>query len=584
MSRRILITGASVAGNTAAWWLGRAGFDVTVVERTDAFREGGQNIDVRGSGREVLRRMGLEQAALDQGTGEEGTVWVDDKGRASAQFLTADLGKDGPTAEMEILRGDLARLLYEPAAANATYRFGDSVAAIEQNDDAVSVTFVSGVTERYDAVIVAEGVGSATRKLVFPGENAPRWMNLTIAYFTIPRTSDDDRLWRWYNATGGRSVSLRPDRHGTTRAMLSVQQQPGGGQDWGTDRQKAWLRERFADAGWQSRRVLDGMATTDDFYFDVLRQVRMKRWSNNRVVLTGDAAWCATPIAGIGTTLAITGAYVLASELARTASVVTAFAAYEQIMRPMVEEAQGVPKIVPRLMNPHSRAGIRVLHGVLNVASRPSVRGIAGTLFGGRSKEPDLSRYDRMEHNDRGPVSQTDVPRPAGASPPRGLSPIEALVAVGGVLGASALVGRRNAPDPSHPGTRRWYRRLDKPGFTPPDAAFGAVWPVLEAGLAVGGYRLLRQPSSTTRNAAVGLWLLNTAMVGGWTELFFRKKRLGASAAASGAMVASSAAYVAVAAKVDKPAAATGIPFVAWLGFATLLAERIWRANPGEKT
>ena len=70
MSRHILITGASVAGNTAAWWLGRAGFDVTVVERAPAFRDGGQHIDVRGSGREVLRRMGLEQSALEQGTGE----------------------------------------------------------------------------------------------------------------------------------------------------------------------------------------------------------------------------------------------------------------------------------------------------------------------------------------------------------------------------------------------------------------------------------------------------------------------------------------------------------------------------------
>jgi len=93
-------------------------------------------------------------------------------------------------------------------------------------------------------------------------------------------------------------------------------------------------------------------------------------------------------------------------------------------------------------------------------------------------------------------------------------------------------------------------------------------------------YRLLRQPSGRARNAAVGLWLLNTAMVVGWTQLFFREKRLGASAAASGAMVATSAAYVATAAKVDKPAAAAAVPFVAWLGFATLLAERIWRDNP----
>lgn len=165
-------------------------------------------------------------------------------------------------------------------------------------------------------------------------------------------------------------------------------------------------------------------------------------------------------------------------------------------------------------------------------------------------------------------------------APANGLSQGWALAAVAGVLGASALLGRRNAPDPSHPGIRRWYKRLDKPSYTPPDAVFGAVWPVLETGLAVGGYRLLRRPPDPSRNYAVGLWLFNTAMVGGWTELFFRKRELGPSVVASGAMVASGAAYVAAAARVDRTAAATAVPFVAWLGFATLLAERIWARNP----
>ena len=172
----------------------------------------------------------------------------------------------------------------------------------------------------------------------------------------------------------------------------------------------------------------------------------------------------------------------------------------------------------------------------------------------------------------------------ARSTPPSGgLSPLTALAAVAVLLGASAVLGRRNAPDRSHPGIRRWYAHLDKPDITPPDAAFGAVWPMLESGLAVGGYRLLRQPPGGSRDAAVGLWLLNTAMVGGWTELFFRQKRLGASAAASAAMVATGTAYVATAARIDRPAAALGVPFVAWLGFATLLAERVWqRSSPAK--
>ncbi len=146
-------------------------------------------------------------------------------------------------------------------------------------------------------------------------------------------------------------------------------------------------------------------------------------------------------------------------------------------------------------------------------------------------------------------------------------------------LGLTAVLAMRNAPDPLHPRIRRWYKRLDKPSYTPPDLVFGGVWPVVESSLAVGGYRLLRKADSPSRNLAIGLWVLNIGMIGGWTEVFFRRKQLGPSAAASAAMVASGAGYVAVAARVDRTAALTGVPYVAWLGFATLLAEEIWERN-----
>ncbi|TDK33055.1 FAD-dependent oxidoreductase [Luteimonas terrae] len=394
MSRRILISGASVAGNTAAWALARAGHDVTLVEQAPDFRDGGQNIDVRDVGRDVLRRMGLEQAALDQGTGEEGTAWIDADGEAVAEIRTDDVEGDGPTAEMEILRGDLARLLFDAARERVTCRFGDRIEALADDGTGVDVRFESGTSERYDLVVVAEGVGSATREMVFPGENDPRWMDMTLAYFTIARTPDDDRLWRWYHTTEGRSISLRPDRHGTTRAMLGIQKPPEGEQDWPVERQKQYLHERFADAGWQAQRVLEGMDTTGDFYFDVLRQVRMSRWHAGRVVLTGDAAWCVTPLGGIGATLAVTGAWVLAGELARNAEPTAAFAAYETAMRKMVDQAQGVPKIAPRLMNPHSRLGVHLLHGVLALATRPPVRSLTARLSNRSLAAPDIGRYD----------------------------------------------------------------------------------------------------------------------------------------------------------------------------------------------
>jgi 2-polyprenyl-6-methoxyphenol hydroxylase-like FAD-dependent oxidoreductase len=393
MTRRTLITGGSIAGNTAAVLLGRHGIEVTVVERAPEFRDGGQNVDVRGVGRDVLRRIGLEQAALHRGTGEEGTVWVYEDNSDAARFQADEIEGDGPTAEMEILSGDLARLLHEATEDKVDFRYNDHVIAINEEMEAVAVTFASGSIERYHAVIVAEGVGSTSREIVFAGENDPRWMNMTIAYFTIPRLPHDDRMWRWFNAPGKRSVSLRPDSHGTTRAMLCLSKEPDGEQDWDSERQKAFLREQFADAGWETARVLDAMDDCEDFYLDVLRQVRMPRWSKGRVVLTGDAAWCATPLAGVGTTLAVTGAYVLAKELMRHDAVSQAFADYEEQMRPMVEDGQGIPKIAPRLLHPKTRLGIRLLHGTLAVASLPPVRNAATKLFGSHGVEVDLSRY-----------------------------------------------------------------------------------------------------------------------------------------------------------------------------------------------
>jgi len=392
MKKRVLIAGASIAGNTAAWWLGHYGFDVLVVEKAPGFRDGGQNIDVRGPGREVLRRMGLEQAALASGTGEKGLTWVDTHGRAIATFI-AEAGTDGPTAEMEILRGDLARLLFDDAREKAQFRFGDSIAAIDDANGSPSVTFASGRTEQFDIVIVAEGVGSPTRDKHFPGENVPRYMDMTIAYFTIPKAPDDNNLWRLYNAPGRRTISLRPDMVGTTRASFFVLKPSDDEQSWSVDRQKVWLRTIFKDAGFESSRILDGMDQAKDFYFDVLRQVRMPRWSRGGVALTGDAAWCATPLAGLGTTLAVVGAYVLAGELSRGADAASAFDAYERVMRPYVEKAQKILKAIPRLVNPNSRLGISLLHAALRVVASPFVSKLLSKLVASKSESFKLPDY-----------------------------------------------------------------------------------------------------------------------------------------------------------------------------------------------
>ncbi len=393
MPRRILVTGASVAGTTAAWWLARRGFDVEVVEKASAFRDGGQNVDVRGTARQVLKKMGLEELASSQSTCETGTAFVDERDRTFAEFPVGDADDRGLTAEIEISRGEIARMIYEVAAKHAHFRFGDTIAAVEQDDKGATVTFTSGQYALYDAVIIAEGVGATTRDLVFPNENKPRWMDLTVAYFSAPETSDDGSFSRQYNTVAGRGGLLKPAGNGKMGAYIGIQKKPAGENEWSRDRQKQFIADQFANDGWQFPRLLKVLAATDDFYFDVLRQVRMDRWSASRVVLTGDAAWCPTPVSGIGTTLAIVGSYVLAGEMAKTDVLADAFASYEKIMRPFAKEGQNLPKIVPRLLWPHTKAGLAVLRLVLRIASTRLLRNTVLKRLARNANAIDLPEY-----------------------------------------------------------------------------------------------------------------------------------------------------------------------------------------------
>lgn len=405
MVRHVLITGASIAGNALAWWLGRNGFEVTVVERAPAFRDGGQNVDVRGAARTVLERMGLLQTVRENGTGESGVRFVDRDGATVAEFPLEELGGDAFTAELEILRGDLARLLYDGARGHAHYRFGDAIDSVETSATGARVRFDSGSQDDYDLVLVAEGVGSSTRERVFPGENAPRWLDVTMGYFTIPKGAGDGAMARWYTAPGGRSVFLRPDRKGSTRAVLTLQGPAQGNEGLAPERQKAFLRDHFAGAGWETARVLDGMEQAEDFYFDVLRQVKMARWSNGRVALAGDAAWCTTPLGGVGASLSLIGAYVLAGELCgrggdvgADVDVEAALAAYERIMRPLAEKGQDVPKFGPRLAQPHSRLGVHLQSALLHLASLPGLRTLVAKAVAGRADEIDLPDYPALRN------------------------------------------------------------------------------------------------------------------------------------------------------------------------------------------
>jgi 2-polyprenyl-6-methoxyphenol hydroxylase-like FAD-dependent oxidoreductase len=394
-TRRVLISGASIAGPTLAYWLAQYGWEPTVIERAPQLRDGGQNIDVRGAGREVARRMGLESAILASNTGEVGTRFIGTRGQTIAELPAGDGDSDGATAELEILRGDLARLLVEHTA-DVQYIWGDHITGLHDTGHHVDVTFTRGHGRTYDLVIAADGINSTTRRLAFGEEATIKSLGMYTGWFTIPRTSTDDPWWRWYTTTRSRTVTLRPDNHGTTRAALSFMTGVPGLEQRSTLDQLALLRRGFAGIGWETSRILTEMMNADDFYFERVAQVHAPRWSNGRIGLVGDAAYCASPLSGMGTSLAFTGAYVLAGELASHARHQDAFTAYERVMRPYVTQAQDLPPGTPRVANPRTRAGIAAFHTVLRLAATHPARRLTAGLFTPPAEKIDLPDYRHL--------------------------------------------------------------------------------------------------------------------------------------------------------------------------------------------
>ena len=362
----VLISGAGIAGPTLAWFLAKTGAQVTVVEKSHALLPHGQNIDLQGVAITVVKKMGLMDEVRRWNTTEKGTQFINSRGQSVASFPINEGKTASLTSEFEILRGDLAAILHKASKdhPNVHYLFGMTIKeVISNNDSGVKVQLSNGEMHDFDLLVVADGQWSKLRKQCYRSEDVKIVdKGMYAVYYTIPRLPDDNDWWNIYFAAKSRLISLRPDPHGTTRAMLTLMPcNDAQAKAWQEasrgDRktQEELIRKEFADAGWQVRRILDAMDKTPDFYFQALQQVKMTKWSKTRVICLGDTAYAPTPLTGMGTSLAVIGAYVLAGELSKLDDgehPARALEAYESTFRPYVEQCQWIPFFVPAIAHP----------------------------------------------------------------------------------------------------------------------------------------------------------------------------------------------------------------------------------------
>lgn len=337
---KILVVGAGVAGPAICYWLKRFGFAPVLIEKSAAIRKGGQALDIRGIATHITREMGIYDRICDMRTRIECGRFVDVTGKVLHEEHGEKFGFRQDD-EVEILRGDLVEILMK-TILDVPCRFNQSIASMQQNDDSVTVNFNDGKVENYDMVIAADGIHSATRRMVFD-KNEYKLINLGsyLSTFTIPNYLKLNHMDVECEANH-KLVSINSDNDPRTALagfMFRSQHVLKDIRD--ENEQKTFLRDTFSDFGWEVKNILNLMSESNDFYFDAIAQVKMNSWTKGRVALLGDAGYCPSPLSGQGNNLALVGAYILAGEL-KTANgnPMQAFARYNELLHPFVEANQ----------------------------------------------------------------------------------------------------------------------------------------------------------------------------------------------------------------------------------------------------
>ncbi|KAK6003458.1 hypothetical protein QM012_009229 [Aureobasidium pullulans] len=382
-SPNVLISGFGIASSVFASTLLRAypNATITIVERDPSMRLTGASVDIRSSAVDIIKWMGVEKEIRSKTTKEEGVEFVDESGKSFATWMaTGNEDIQTMTSEYEIFRGDLARIFVKDIEDKVTIVFSESVAAYEQQKDKVFVTFSNGKkAQHYDLLVAADGLASKIRGMMLdtsPSEHIHD-EGVYASFFVIEKDLlHGSKLAKWYNTTGGRAIFLRPDPdpRGRTRGHFMNSAWPSDiatrdkittALRQGNESYMRLVEDSFADVPFhQTREILTAMRETPDFYCSRFAQVRSPKLQNGNVVLLGDAGY-ATP--GIGTSLAIMGAHILAGELLRhDLDICAATKAYEALMLPFAKSQQGsIGDYAMQLLNPQSAWGLWIRNTVL---------------------------------------------------------------------------------------------------------------------------------------------------------------------------------------------------------------------------
>ncbi len=338
--KNILISGASIAGLTLAYWLHKYGYKVAIVEIAGAPRKGGSPIDIKGEAVDVVRKMGIYEEIAKKKVTTERVCFVNENDKIIAS-MNPSIMDDKIGEDIEIQREFLVDILYEKVKESVDFIFENTITKIENNAENVIAHFKKGEPRIFDLVIGADGLHSNVRKLVFgKEEDFSKYYGMYAGVVDIEINKNRKNNCILYN-TSGKMAGIY-NFNNKANAILVFHSKEQIIYDYkNTKEQKEVLNKMFFNEGWKVPQILQKFNESETLYFDAVSQIKMDNWSKNRVVLIGDAAYCASFLTGRGASLAVLGAYTLAEAIKDSEENYSeAFQKYQKRFEPIANKAQ----------------------------------------------------------------------------------------------------------------------------------------------------------------------------------------------------------------------------------------------------